>query len=91
MPSMIQELHDALADASGDPENYNQISTLVDIVMEFIAPNMEIRPGNLMELSVQVNFLFHVEFLVDTAGHLCMFLLCRRYAASICPPFAPST
>ena len=50
----LQDLHEALADDSEDPEVYNQISTLVDIAMEFIAPNMELRPGNIMEMAVQV-------------------------------------
>ena len=51
----LQELHDRLAEDSADPESYNQISTLVDIAMEFIAPNMELRHGNPIELSRQVS------------------------------------
>lgn len=49
----LQELNDALQEESGDAAS-NQISTLVDISMEFIAPNMELRPGNLMEVAVRV-------------------------------------
>lgn len=71
----LQELHDTLASESSDPESYNQISTLVDIAMEFIAPNMELRQGNLMEISVQVNSVNSISILSSTVGTICCYTI----------------
>jgi len=53
----LQDLHQKLARESGDPEAYNKISILVDIGMEFILPNMEMRRGNPIEVSTRVSVL----------------------------------
>ena len=50
----LQQIHERLAAESSNPENYNQISTLVDIAMEFVLPNHELRSGSIMEESQKV-------------------------------------
>lgn len=50
----MQELHSRLAAESANPDSYNQISTLVDIAMEFIQPGMELRKASILEMAREV-------------------------------------
>lgn len=50
-----QELNTRLADSSARPSDHNQISTLIDISMELLLPDMELRVGNITEMAQMVN------------------------------------
>lgn len=58
MGVVAQELHDRLAAESDNPAEYNQISSLIDIAMEFIMPNMELRHGNMLDAAESASFPF---------------------------------
>ena len=43
------------AQSDARPSDYNRISTLIDISMEFLLPNMELRSGNVLETAQLVS------------------------------------
>ena len=52
----LQDLHSRMANEAERPAEFNYISTLVDITMEMLRPDMELRPGNVTEMAQLVGF-----------------------------------